>query len=100
MLSYYGLVEGRITLADLAGIVRRWRDSVLRLDHMLYDDARKEFSLSAKTGFGFDGRGSTTEADFESVRGAFETNPFVSAVLDHIKRKTELGELWISRLGG
>ena len=100
MLSYYGLEEGRITLADLAGIVRRWRDSVLRLDHMLYDDARKEFSLSAKTGFGFDGRGSTTEADFESVRGAFETNPFVSAVLDHIKRKTELGELWISRLGG
>ena len=40
----------------------------------------------------------TTEADFESVRGAFDTNPFVAAVTDHMRRKRELGERWIARL--
>ena len=98
MLKYFGLVEGEITRADLANIVRRWLESVLKLDRMLYDDAKKEFSLSAKTGFGFDGLGATTEADFGSVRGEFATNPFVRAVVDHMERKRALGELWCQRL--
>ena len=100
MLKYYDLTEGQITYRDLVVILRRWRDSVLRLDRMLYDDAKKEFSLSAKTGFGFDGLGATTEADFEGVRGVFETNPFVAATTEHMKRKSELGNLWIDRLNG
>ena len=98
MLKYFGLKEGQITYHDLVYILRRWRDSVLRLDRMLYEDAKKEFSLSAKTGFGFDGLGATTEADFESVRGVFEKNPFVAATTEHMKRKNELGVLWINRL--
>ena len=100
MLEYYGLKEGEITCEDLAKIIRRWRESVLELDHMLYEDARKEFSLSAKTGFGFDGQGRTTEADFEEVRGAFETNPFVAAIKEHISRKDALGALWLKNLEG
>lgn len=98
MLRYFGLSEGQITKADLVNIVRRWLDSVLKLDRMLYEDAKKEFSLSAKTGFGFDGLGATTEADFESVRGEFATNPFVGAVVEHMERKRALGELWLKRL--
>lgn len=99
MLRYFDLKEGAITKADLVKIIQRWMESVLKLDQMLYDDARKEFSLSAKTGFGFDGLGATTEADFESVRGEFATNPFVGAVVEHMKRKRELGESWLMRLG-
>ena len=99
MLQYFELKDGAITKADLVKIIQRWMESVLKLDQMLYDDARKEFSLSAKTGFGFDGLGATTEADFESVRGEFATNPFVGAVVEHMKRKRELGELWLRRLG-
>lgn len=98
MLEYYKLDENALSLSDLANIVQRWRESVLTLDKMLYDDAKKEFSLSAKTGFGFDGQGTTTDADFESVRGAFETNPFVAAVTEHIERKKVLGDLWLARL--
>ena len=98
LLRYYGLTEGRVTYRDLVCILRRWHDSVLRLDRMLYDDAKKEFSLSAKTGFGFDGLGATTEADFESVRGVFEQNPFVAATTDHMSRKDRLGILWVDRL--
>jgi len=62
-------------------------------DEMLYSDAKKEFSLSARTGFGFDGASRhTIEADFEQVRGEFETNPFVTEVQAHIQRKSALGE--------
>ena len=100
MLEYYGLEDGKITCRDLVLILRRWLDSVMKLDRMLYEDAKKEFSLSAKTGFGFDGHGRTTDADFEGVRGAFETNPFVAAVTDHMARKHALGTHWIDRLNG
>ena len=100
MLDYYKLEEGNVTVRSLVTILRRWRESVLKLDRMLYEDARKEFSLSARTGFGFDGLGSTTDADFEGVRGAFETNPFVAAVKEHMARKGVLGTLWIDRLNG
>lgn len=92
MLEYYGLQPDRITIDDLVAIVRQWQESVVALDEMLYADARKEFSLSAKTGFGFDGSNRTAEADFEQVRGAFDSNPFVTEVQAHIQRKSALGQ--------
>ena len=61
------------------------------LDHMVYKDARKEFDLNSQTGFGADGDSSQQKADFESVRGSFESNSFVQAVLEHIDRKSALG---------
>ena len=48
----------------------------------------------------FDGDGTTADADFEGVRGVFETNPFVAATTEHMKRKDALGKLWIDRLNG
>ena len=46
--------------------------------------------IVAKTGFGADGDKSQKESDFEQVRGAFESDPFVQSVLEHIQDKTEL----------
>ena len=101
MLGYYGLTDGSITLADLRHIVGQWRSSVVELDRMLYADARKEFSLSAHTGFGFDGTSPhTAERDFEQVRGDFDSNPFVTATLEHIERKSALGDKIMSLLEG
>lgn len=99
MLQYYNLTDDRITIEDLIAIVHQWKDSVVELDRMLYADAKKEFSLSARTGFGFDGASrQTIEADFEQVRGEFETNPFVTEVQAHIQRKSALGERVIAML--
>lgn len=98
LLEWFGLVPGRIDRADLRRVVERWMQSVLTLDRLLYEDAKKEFSLSAKTGFGFDGMGSTTEADFAGVRGEFETNPFVCEITAHMARKEALGRRWLERL--
>jgi len=99
MLEYYHLTNDRITIEDIIAIVRQWKQSVVELDQMLYADAKKEFSLSAQTGFGFDGASRLTiEADFEQVRGEFETNPFVTEVKAHIQRKSELGDRIINML--
>ncbi len=99
MLDYYNLKPEEITIDDLIRIVSEWKESVVSLDRMLYADAQKEFSLSAHTGFGFDGASQhTVERDFEQVRGDFDTNPFVTATIEHIERKSALGDRIIAML--
>ncbi|TFH47778.1 MAG: DUF4954 family protein, partial [Bacteroidia bacterium] len=87
-----------LTAEDIIGIVERWKKSVVELDNMLYEDARKEFTLSSMTGFGIDGDDEVKRLDFEQVRGDFEKNPVVLAILDHIRIKSELGDELITRL--
>ena len=88
-----------ITAKDIVTIVKQWQQSVVWLDKMVYEDAKKEFSLSSMTGFGADGNKEEQVLDFEQVRGDFESNPFVTTVLKHIQVKTELGNELITRLG-
>ena len=98
ILDYYGLQADSMTAKDVIAIVKQWQESVVGLDKMLYADAKKEFSLSAMTGFGADGTREEKEQDFEQVRGVFESNPFVTAVLQHIEVKTALGNELIERI--
>ena len=93
-----GKPNEKLTAADIITIVERWKKSVVDLDNMLYEDARKEFTLSSMTGFGIDGDDEVKKRDFEQVRGDFEKNPVVLAILDHIKIKSELGDELITRL--
>ena len=96
--QFYGIDPEKITAADIIYIVEKWKEAVVGLDNMLYDDARKEFSLASRTGFGADGSRADKDLDFEQVRGDFENNPFVTAVLEHIKVKTALGNELIERI--
>ena len=98
LLEFYGLNALQITSSDVIRIVKSWKDAVIGLDKQLYEDAKKEFSLAMKTGFGADGTYSEKMRDFEEVRGDFENNPFVTAVLEHIKVKTALGDELIARM--
>lgn len=98
MLEFFGLEADKIIKEDIIGIVEKWKDAVIGLDKMVYEDAKKEFSLSAMTGFGADGTREEQRLDFEQVRGDFEGNPFVKAVLEHIKVKGELGDELIARM--
>ena len=98
MQKWYGLSPDRVTANDIIRIVNTWKESVVTLDKMLYEDARKEFSMTAQTGFGVDGNSQQKEVDFEQVRGAFENNPFVETVKKHIDDKTALGNELIGRL--
>ena len=95
----YGINPSKMTREDAIRLIEIWKKAVVSLDNMIYEDARKEFNLASKTGFGADGDKEQKESDFEQVRGDFESNDFVRSVLDHIKAKTELGERAVSALG-
>ena len=96
--TYYGLDLEGATAPEIAQLVERWRSSVVELDREVYADAKKEFSLSAMTGFGADGDEVQQARDFEEVRGAFDSNPYVSSILKHIEDKSALGQELLDRL--
>ncbi len=97
--NYYGLTLQEATIEQLSDLVRRWKESVVGLDRMIYEDARKEFSLSSMTSFGADGNASERAEDFAQVRGSsFESNPFVQSIKEHIETKSALGDAALAKL--
>ena len=96
--DFFGFPLETITAEQVKEIVIKWKAAVIGLDEMLYEDARKEFNLASMTGFGADGSREEKELDFEQVRGAFESNSFVQAVLEHIRVKRALGDELLGRL--
>lgn len=97
--GFYGVSLEDISVEGLSDIVKRWRNSVVTLDQMLYEDAKKEFSLSSMTSFGADGNNFEREQDFMNVRGSlFEADPFVTSVKEHIRDKSLLGDAALQKL--
>ncbi|MCQ2334417.1 MAG: DUF4954 family protein [Paludibacteraceae bacterium] len=96
--EFYNINPSKMTPRQAADIIAVWKEAVVRLDQMVCDDAKKEFNLASRTGFGADGDKVQKDMDFENVRGDFESNSFVNEVLDHIRRKSELGDRFMSRL--
>ncbi len=97
--EHYGVSLAEAGLDDIRNLVMRWKDSVVSLDNMLYEDARKEFSLTMMTSFGADGDDRQRKQDFIQVRGAkFDNDPFVVSVKEHIRVKSELYEKALARL--
>ncbi len=90
--SFYGKQPDKFSIDDVIQLIEKWKHSVLDLDKLLYEDARKEFSLITKTGFGLDGEEEDKNRDFESVRGDFETHSTVVAIKKHMENKEKLGD--------
>ena len=83
---------------DVIEVTKRWMRAVLEIDHLLYNDAKKEFSLIKQTGFGIDGDRTVQQLDFNKVRGEFETHPEVNSIRDHMAKKKELGNEVIAKM--
>lgn len=96
--EYFQVDLASITVDQVIEIVECWKEAVIKLDKMVYEDAKKEFSLAVMASFGADGSDSEKAADFAMVRGEFNNNPFVQAVLKHIEVKSQLGDELINRL--
>ena len=94
----WGCSVEEVSLEQLKKTVEEWKNAVVNLDKMVYNDARKEFDLNSQTGFGVDGDRNQAQADFEEVRGSFESNSFVKAVLEHIEKKSNLGNKVLEKL--
>lgn len=88
----------QITAGDVVDLTKRWKKAVLDLDQQLYEDTKKEFAVTAQTGFGLDGDDETRHSDFAAVRGTFEADGFVAEIRKHIAVKTELGNELLSRI--
>lgn len=87
-----------LKISDVINLIKIWKESVIGLDQMLYDDAKKEFGMDAMTGFGMDGNKTIQKLDFEKVRGNFESNDFVKEIVSHIHKKTVLGTSILEKL--
>lgn len=78
MEDYYGFRLSDLSVDSVSRLVLKWKDSVVALDRLLYEDARKEFSLSGMP-------------DFES-------DPFVCSVKEHIEVKSSLADQVLDKL--
>lgn len=78
--EYYGVDMQNITAGQIRDLAGRWNSSVLRLDKMVYEDARKDFMLSS------------------IADEAFDSNSFVVSIRDHIRTKSELYDTVMNRL--
>jgi len=52
LLKYWNKTIEQITYDDVVSLVELWKTSVVKLDQLIYEDAKKEFNLNAKTGLG------------------------------------------------
>ena len=89
--EFYGKNIENFTASDVIKIVEKWKKSVLGIDRFLFEDAKKEFSMSKMIGFGVDGTNGAREEDFAQVRGEFESNKTVVAICEHMDKKEKLG---------
>jgi hypothetical protein len=96
--DFYGKKISEFSASDVIAVVEKWKESVLEIDRMLYEDAKKEFSLTKMTGFGVDGQNGARELDFAQVRGEFEKNDTVKAIQVHMQTKESLGNELIERM--
>lgn len=98
--KFYGKSINDFEPEDVIAVVKKWRESVLGIDMYLYEDAKKEFSMTKKTGFGVDGKNGAQELDFTEVRGEFESNETVKAIKMHMEKKEVLGNEIVELMAG
>ncbi|MDR2562665.1 MAG: DUF4954 family protein [Prevotellaceae bacterium] len=96
--SEEGIDTTTVTARQLAEFSEKWKNAVVKLDDMIYEDAKKEFTLKSQTGFGIDGKDKTRISDFENVRGEFTSHPSVKEIIEHIERKSRQAERVIGKL--
>ena len=96
--SEEGIDTETVSVQTLVTFVEKWKQAVVKLDNMIYEDAKKEFTLKSQTGFGIDGKDKTRILDFENVRGEFASHPSVREIIDHIRRKSRQADTLIENL--
>ena len=91
LTQFYGKDVSEFLPSDVIEVTQRWMKAVQEIDLLLYNDAKKEFSLIKQTGFGIDGDNLVRQLDFDEVRGEFETHAEVNSIREHMAKKEVLG---------
>lgn len=95
---FEGIDLKTVSAKQLIEFIEKWKNAVTKLDKMIYEDAKKEFTLKSQTGFGIDGKDQTRISDFENVRGEFTSHPAVTEILEHIDKKSKQADKVIKQL--
>lgn len=90
VIENYREYTGKEITADIDGLLDAWKEASIKLYDMVLNDAQKEFVGNTRIGFGIDGN---QDADFEAVRGKYDTNKFVKQLLE---RKAKVEETYNS----
>ena len=93
-----GLDIKSASVQEIIAFVEKWKAAVISLDKMMYEDAKKEFSLQAQTSFGIDGDDNIKTLDFENVRGEFTSHPAVMEIMEHIEQKSNIARHVLDKL--
>lgn len=88
----YDIEIDTLSKDDLLKIVDDWKVNTVKLNNMIEKDATREFSNTAKIGFGIDGDENVKEQDFEAVRGTYENNSFVKELISESEKVQEEAE--------
>lgn len=77
-----------------------WKTSAVKFNNMILKDAEKEFDQLSRISFGPDGDETDQLADFESIRGKYETNNFIVGVRNETKEIEYKYEKLKTRIAG
>jgi carbonic anhydrase/acetyltransferase-like protein (isoleucine patch superfamily) len=80
---------GKTELENIISALENCKKAEITFTDLILRDAKKEFSQIAKTGFGIDGDENDKNADFEAVRGDFNSNLFVVEIQKSSEIKLE-----------
>ena len=79
-------------------IIQDWKVNSEKLNNMILKDAEKEFDNNSRIGFGLDGDETVRDADFESVRGKYDANSFVTGLQQEIKENSAKAEQLLKKI--
>ncbi len=85
----------QFSAGDLLGIVRHWIAAERELFEVRLTDARKEFSVHAKTGYGALSGADVQDEDFLQVNGTLDGNPAVISLKETLEEKERRAQLLI-----
>ncbi len=88
VMENYKEYTGKEIVSDIPALLDAWKEASVKLYDMVLNDAQKEFVGNTRIGFGIDGN---QDADFEAVRGKYDTNKFVKQLLE---RKSKVEETY------
>ncbi|MBW6534474.1 MAG: DUF4954 family protein [Mariniphaga sp.] len=88
------------TFLELEELLAEWKTSAVKFNNMILKDAEKEFDQLSRISFGPDGDETEQLADFESIRGKYETNNFIVGVRNETKEIEYKYEKLKNRIAG
>lgn len=97
----FGKPLGGFQREDFYRLLDNWLAAVETLDRQRTEDAEKEFSYTARVGFGVGGKGGEdSDSDFRAVRGDMNNNDFIVTMTERLQGKRRSVEALKERIEG